>query len=172
MSETIEIVRFTVPPERAGELVAGHDAARRAIDDVGPGWIWSRLARFDERSWVEVVAWDERDAFLRALERSAQQPIATAWFGLADPGWTLRIGARTGGDADRPPSAGRLELGATSDREGRWCATVELEGRTWTDDDAWRPSPPASVRITVADLGSGAAIEHACDPAAAEAPTA
>lgn len=159
MTPTIEVVRFDVQPERAGVLVSGHDAARLAIDALSPGWIWSRLARFDERSWVEIVAWNGRAAFDRALELSANDPVASAWFELADPGWTIVLGEPVADSVPIPPPAGSLELieagagedsalVATPDDGSAWTMLVEVEGAVW-QHDGWRRSSPGMLRVTV-----------------------
>ena len=106
MSATIEVVRFSVPPERADALISGHPAARLAIDSVSPGWIWSRLARFDERSWIEVVAWSDREPFDRAFELSVREPDAAEWFDLADPGWTIVLGVKVDAGLGHPSDRG------------------------------------------------------------------
>ena len=190
MSATIEIVRFDVPPERADELIAGHERARLAIDSVSSGWIWSRLGRFDERGWVEIVAWRDRVAFDRALELSVDEPDAADWFGLASPGWTIRLGEPVEAPSSDPPAEGTLRLAAASPGEhsalvaapeegGAWSMLIGLDERAWYEAGAdWRPESPGLLRLTVSD-GSGlrpppcwtesAAIAHSYDASAVSA---
>lgn len=187
MSATIEIVRFEVPPERAEELIAGHERARLAIDSVSPGWIWSRLGRFDERSWIEIVAWRERVAFDRALELSVNEPDAADWFGLADPGWTITLGEPVEAPASGPPGEGTLALTtaprgegsalvATPEEGAAWSMLIALDERVWSEAEGdWRPASSSMLRITVPD-GSrpqpppcwteSAGIVHTYDPPA------
>jgi hypothetical protein len=166
MSTTVEVVRFDVPPERAEALVAGHEAARLAIDSVAPGWIWARLARFDRRSWVELVAWRERASFERALELSVDQPDAAEWFELADPGWSIVLGQPREDERRPPPAEGTLELVAASAGENAaedavpnassaWSMLLELEDGVWSGD-SWRASPPGELRITAPEEDPGA----------------
>jgi len=184
---TIEIVRFGVPPERADELIAGHERARLAIDSVSPGWIWSRLARFDERSWIEIVAWSERAAFDRALELSIDEPDAADWFGLADPGWTIRLGEPVEAPSSDPPAGGSLLLAtaplgedsalvAAPDDGDAWSMLIALDERAWSEAEAdWAAVSPGLLRLTAPD-GSGsqpppcwtetAAIAHSYDASA------
>jgi hypothetical protein len=167
MSDTVEVVRFDVPPERAEELVAGHEAARLAIDSVAPGWSWSRLARFDRRSWVELVAWPDRGAFERALARSVGEPDAAEWFELADPGWSIVLGRPLEGAGIPPPADGTLELFSARAGEvaaapgggSEWSIVLELEDRVWAGD-SWRASPPGQLRITVLESDPGAGFRH------------
>jgi hypothetical protein len=167
MSITIEIVRFEVPPERAEELIGGHLDARRAIRTLSPpGTHWSRLARLDERRWVEVVAWPQRSVFDRALELSPDDPTAGAWFALAEPGFTIVIGEAGEPPDSPPPRKGELELvwstpPATKAPEAAngavWSLLAETDGRTLHDDhESWTDGAPASVRISVqAGVGAG-----------------
>ena len=159
MSATIEVVRFTVPPERTGALVSGHEAARLAIDSVSPGWIWSRLGRFDERSWIEIVAWRDRAAFDRALELSVGEPDAADWFDLADPDWTIELGGPVDDPQSGPPAEGDLVLTtaergessalvAAPDEGATWSLLLDLDGRVWSEG-AWRRSSPGLLRISV-----------------------
>lgn len=188
MSPIIEIVRFEVPPGRAEELIAGHERARLAIDSVSPGWVWSRLARFDERSWIEIVAWSERAAFERALELSVGEPDAADWFDLADPGWTIVLGEPVQPSGSPPPPAeGTLALTtaargedsalvAAPDDGTSWSMLIDLEDRIWTEGD-WRKSPPGLLRVSVPDPSrqappcwtESAEIAHGYDAPAARA---
>jgi hypothetical protein len=186
VSATIEIVRWTAPSGSTGRLLQGHGPARLAIDAVAPGWIWSRLARFEDQSWIEVIAWRSRSAFLRALELSVRQPAAKDWFDLADPGWTLELGEHVDGGEGVPPGVGDLELTssrgkdadlvAAPDQASHWSCLVELDGRVWSEGE-WRMSQPSLLRLGVRQSAPAPAsppwtrvarIEHAFDAAAAD----
>jgi hypothetical protein len=186
VSDIIEIVRFDVPPDKADALVSGHERARLAIDALSPGWIWSRLARFHECSWVEIVAWRERAAFERALELSVNEPAAADWFDLAVPGWTIVLGEPVEHAGPVPPQQGTVELigarigedaalVATADEDVQWSMLIELDGRVWTGE-SWVRDPPGMLRMTVPapDRGSPppswtevATIAHSYDAAGA-----
>jgi hypothetical protein len=179
VSVTVEIVRFAVPPARAERLVAGHEPARLAIDAVAPGWIWSRLARVDERGWIELVAWRDLAAFERALARAVEMRDAADWFDLADPGWTIELGVPVDEEPAAPPAEGYLELvssggarGVTGSAEGAvWSLLLELGGRRW-QGDSWTEVPETLLRVA-ALAGEGASslppegelaeIAHSCD---------
>lgn len=159
MGDTVEIVRFEVPPERADALVEGHEAARLAMHALAPGWIWSRLGRFDERHWVEVVAWRERAAFERTFADAADDPVAGAWFDLAAPGWTIVLGEPVEELGPPPPQNGTMELigartGENSALEAaleagaQWSLLIETDRREWRGE-SWEPTAPEMVRLTV-----------------------
>ena len=191
MAAAIEIVRFEVEPERRRELLAGHLGARRAIHALAPpGALWSRLTRVGERGWIEIVAWERRELFDRALELSAADPVARPWFDLASPGYMILLG-ETHDAPPPPPREGALELEwalsaaapAGGDAEPGWSLQVEIGTRAWVDASGWVERAPMAVRISEAREGSSApfrvdppapfrervAIAHAVD-AAEEAP--
>lgn len=156
---TIEIVRFEVPDDRAETLVAGHGGARLAIDAMAPGCIWSRLGRFDERRWIEVVAWRDHAAFERAFEFAMNDPAVGRWFDLAEPDWTIELGEPVEDSSDQPPQAGTMEvvtatggeegaLVATAEGDPAWSALLALDGRVWRGA-SWSRSAPGMVRISV-----------------------
>lgn len=160
MPTTIEVVRFEVPPERRDALIAGHLDARRAIRDVAPpGDRWSRLAQLDQRRWLEVVAWDNEAVFERALKGSSADQRAQSWFDLAQPGWTIRLGASATAPSNSPPANGRLELHWSRKREmpaetsspgPEWSIDIRLGPRAWVDPSGWSELQPATLRISAA----------------------
>jgi hypothetical protein len=167
--------------------VAGHTAARRAIRAVSPpGTLWSRLTRIGDSGWIEFCAWERRETFDRALERSADDPVARPWFELAEPGYTISLGdARS--RPQPPPREGELELawwrneaGAGSDQAAAqgWELRAEVGSSVWTDS-GWIERDPMLLVITAAgaaDAGEDGSskgeplrervrIAHAVDPA-------
>jgi hypothetical protein len=187
MSGTVEIVRFEVPSEQAESLVEGHGTARLAMDALAPGWIWSRLARLDERQWIEVVAWQKREAFERSFAEAADDPVAGAWFDLAAPGWTIVLGEPVEAVGPPPPHDGSLELVsarageeaalvAAHEAGSRWSLLIETDGRDWTGE-SWEETAPGLVRLTVPAPDRGpsppswievATIAHSFDAAGAK----
>lgn len=169
MAVTIELVRFDVAPERRAELIDGHAEARRAIHAVAPpGAIWSRLLRLGKRGWLEVVAWPERAVFDTALERAPSDPTARAWFGLADPAWSISMGEVADPPEAPPPREGELELtwlrggqremAAAHRLEDGWSALIEVEGRAWIYPSGWSEREPSLLVLAVPPGGGGAGI--------------
>lgn len=140
---------------RRKALLAGHLGARRAIRAVSPpGAAWSRLAELGEDMWAEVVAWEQRATFDRALERSPDDPTARGWFELAEPGWTIVIGELPSLPPDPPPREGALALewGVDPDADGAdppWSMTARTDGRTLVEPGGWVEGEPVAVRVTV-----------------------
>jgi len=164
VAATIEIVRFEVAPERRQELLAGHLGARRAIHALSPpGALWSRLTRVGERGWIEIVAWERRELFDRALELSAEDPVARPWFDLASPGYMILLG-ETEDAPPLPPREGALELEwaledaapAEGDAEPGWSLRVEIGTRAWVDASGWVERAPMTARMSEAPEGSSA----------------
>lgn len=127
-----------------------------------------------------MVAWRTRADFLRALELAVEQPVASEWFGLADPDWTLELGEHVDGDVGVPPAEGALELTSAGDdtadlvaapnQATRWSELIELDGRVWKEG-AWGTRQPSLVRLEVRGhpapatppWTTGMRIEHAYD---------
>lgn len=152
MPTAIEIVRFEVAGERHAELISGHADARRAIRAVAPpGALWSRLLRCGERGWLEIVAWESRQVFERALELAPSDPTAGAWFSLADPGWTILTGELLAASAGAPPREGELELSWSDDGgqgSAAWSARIEIDDRAWLDPSGWVAHPPEMLTLS------------------------
>jgi len=151
----LEIVRFEVRPTRRRALLDGHLPARRAIHSVSPpGALWSRLTHIGGAWWVEVVAWERRTTFDRALELSQGEPVAREWFDLAEPGWTIDL-ARLESVPPAPPRHGHLEIAWDSpavreSQAGRpWTVLGETDGRRLVDPSGWEEAARRSVRLTV-----------------------
>lgn len=163
----IEIVRFTVPPEREAELVAGHGPATRAIAAVAPGSRWARLVQLDERTWLEIVAWGSVAEFEHALELAPADPTAAAWFGLADGGWSIVTGAFATHPADGPPAGGALRLdwwpGDAAARDGGahagWCARARIDARAWVEPSGWAERD-ATLLVLSADAPAAAPVSE------------
>jgi hypothetical protein len=80
----LRITRFETDPARTGEMIDRRTALLSALQDAFPGLTESRLARIDEKSWIEVTQWDSAEHLQTALERGpASLPEAGALFALA-----------------------------------------------------------------------------------------
>ncbi|HSI81620.1 MAG TPA: hypothetical protein VK919_13315 [Solirubrobacterales bacterium] len=171
----IELVRFEVAPQRQEDLVAGHLDARRAIRDAAPpGALWSRLLQHGERAWIEIVGWESRGAFIRALEAAPSDPTAGAWFTLADPGWTILTGEIAATKGKAPPREGELELlwedgsaGGVTRPGASWSARIEIDDRAWIDPTGWVTRRPMVLMLTASRAGAGRTGGDSTSPASA-----
>jgi hypothetical protein len=157
----LEIVRFEVVAERRRALVDGHLPARRAIRGVSPpGALWSRLAHLGRQRWVEVVAWERRSTFDRALELSQDEPTAREWFELAEPGWTIEVARLVVAPLPPPPRHGHLEISSHGlfwrrvSASGAWTIRGEGDGRKLVDPDGWFETTRRDVSLTVTAGGA------------------
>lgn len=64
---TLEIVRFTVPADRVEEMHARRPAMEAAVIAL-PGCRSAVLARQDDGTYVDVVAWETREQALAVAE--------------------------------------------------------------------------------------------------------
>ncbi len=151
----LEIVRFEVPVRLRGALLDGHLPARRAIRKVAPpGAAWSRLVELGGSRWIEVVAWEQRSTFDRALELSQDDPTARGWFDLAEPGFTITIAGLERLPSPPPPRQGRLEVAPDLDqpqpRGGEiWSVLAETDGPILVDPAGWVGDRGGTIRLSV-----------------------
>ena len=78
---TLELVRFSVAPEREEAFLAARDAAVRSLRTL-PGLLSATLARSDDGSWLDVILWRSREEALaaaRALETGAVPAEVMRW---------------------------------------------------------------------------------------------
>lgn len=81
----LRIDRFTVDPARAEELLHRRNALVAAVRKSVPGLIEARLARKDDRTWIDLWSWESHAHAQAAAElaRSGALPQAAAAFELA-----------------------------------------------------------------------------------------
>ena len=75
--------RFHVEPANVDEMISKRAALIAAIRDRFPGLTEARLARLDERTWVDVWRWESTADLQRALRGGPTVPEAPAVFALA-----------------------------------------------------------------------------------------
>jgi heme-degrading monooxygenase HmoA len=78
---TLELVRFSVAPDREEEFLAAREAAVRGMRTL-PGLLSATLARADDGSWLDLVLWRTREEALaaaRAFETGAAPAEVTEW---------------------------------------------------------------------------------------------
>lgn len=78
--EALEIVRYVVSPEREAEMREKRRVAVEAIERHCPGFVSAQLARLDERTWIDLVVWTNRQAATAAAARAPEIPEAAAYF--------------------------------------------------------------------------------------------
>lgn len=81
---TIRLDRFTVDPARAEEMRTKRHALIAAVRAAVPGLVETRLARVDERTWLDIWTWDSHDNAMAAVARAraGSFPEAGAAFAL------------------------------------------------------------------------------------------
>ena len=79
MSETLELVRFTVDPQRREDFFALRPAAIRALRESFGGLLEARLAEHDDGSFTDVVRWSSREEAERAAAGCMDVPATKAW---------------------------------------------------------------------------------------------
>jgi len=85
MSQSIEVVRFRVPPEARERFVSERKTADAALHALG-GFVGSELAQGDGDSWLLIVRWASREAVLAAQKHTMSSPgvaAVNAWIALA-----------------------------------------------------------------------------------------
>ena len=84
----LEIASFTVAPDAADRVVAGHRAVIAELGDACPGLERAQLVRpeTDGERWLHLLTWTTRAAAQDAAARAPELPACRAWFGLlGDP---------------------------------------------------------------------------------------
>jgi Antibiotic biosynthesis monooxygenase len=81
----LRIDRFTADPARADELVRRRNALVAAVRDAVPGLLDARLARVDDRTWIDLWRWDSHANAQAAVDqaRSGALPEAASAFEIA-----------------------------------------------------------------------------------------
>ncbi len=81
---TMELARFTVDPARAGAMLAARPAMVAELREHCPGFRGLWLTRLDERTWLDVVEWDTREAAEAAMAKVMDLPGCRAVFDHID----------------------------------------------------------------------------------------
>ncbi|MEY9886448.1 hypothetical protein ABIA31_000074 [Catenulispora sp. MAP5-51] len=82
----LRIVRFTTDPARTGEMLETRAGLITATQKRFPGLTETRLARVDERTWIDQWRWETAEHMQRAIDNVATIPGAGEAFALiAEP---------------------------------------------------------------------------------------
>ena len=78
----IRLVRFTVEPTRADDMIARRADLVAATRRLYPGLVEARLTRVDEQTWLDLWHWESMDHAEDAIRGAADIPGAAAAFEL------------------------------------------------------------------------------------------
>ena len=78
----IRLVRFTVEPSRATDMIARRADLVAATRQLYPGLIEARLTRVDDRTWLDLWRWESMSNAEAAIRGAHEIPGATAAFEL------------------------------------------------------------------------------------------
>ena len=66
----VRLDRFTVDPGDVEELLARRNALVAAVRNAVPGLIQARLAKLDDKTWIDLWHWDSRSSAQTAIQRA------------------------------------------------------------------------------------------------------
>ncbi|GAA3666541.1 hypothetical protein GCM10022224_033210 [Nonomuraea antimicrobica] len=78
----LRVVRFTADPADAEQVLARRAALIDAVRGRFPGLTQTRLARVDERTWVDSWCWDSPDTLAAAVAVAHDLPESGPAFAL------------------------------------------------------------------------------------------
>jgi quinol monooxygenase YgiN len=84
MTTTVELTRFRVPPERAGQLLAARSSMIEDFRADRAGFLGARLVRLPDGEWLDIVEWRSSDDFAASRAKGANLPGIRAFFELID----------------------------------------------------------------------------------------
>jgi quinol monooxygenase YgiN len=79
----LRLVRFTVEPSRADEMMARRADLIAATRATYPGLVEARLTSIDERTWLDMWRWESRAHAEAAIRGADQIPGVAAAFATA-----------------------------------------------------------------------------------------
>jgi hypothetical protein len=77
-----ELARFKVEPDNADALLATRDEMIVAMRSRFPQLIQAKLARLDDRTWIDVWEWQDLTSAKQAAETAPSIPEAAKIFSL------------------------------------------------------------------------------------------
>ncbi|NUR86786.1 MAG: hypothetical protein HOY71_22110 [Nonomuraea sp.] len=84
MSRTVELTRFRVAPERAGQLLAARPGMEADFAADRAGFLGARLVRLPGDEWLDIVEWRTSEDFAASRAKGANLPGIAAFFALID----------------------------------------------------------------------------------------
>ncbi|MBG0563746.1 antibiotic biosynthesis monooxygenase [Actinoplanes aureus] len=77
---TVELTRFRVDPERAGDLLAARPAMLADFRADRAGFLDAHLVRLPGDEWLDVVYWAGPEDFAASRAKGANRPGIAAFF--------------------------------------------------------------------------------------------
>ncbi|SEG78850.1 Antibiotic biosynthesis monooxygenase [Nonomuraea solani] len=84
MTTTVELTRFRVSPERAGDLLAARAGMIADFQAGRAGFLGAKLVRVSADEWLDIVEWRSSGDFADSRARGADSPGIRAFFDLID----------------------------------------------------------------------------------------
>lgn len=81
---TIELTRFKVAAEKAGELLASRPAMLKDFEADRTGFIRAQLVRLPNDEWLDIVEWATPEDFAASREKGGNLPGIARFFAAID----------------------------------------------------------------------------------------
>ncbi|GGU32732.1 hypothetical protein GCM10010178_26210 [Lentzea flava] len=80
----MELTRFRVLPEKAGELLAARPAMIADFEADREGFLGARLVRLANDEWLDIVEWRSSEDYAASRVKGANLPGIKAFFDAID----------------------------------------------------------------------------------------
>ncbi|MGN9837407.1 antibiotic biosynthesis monooxygenase [Nonomuraea sp. H19] len=84
MTTTVELTRFRVSPDRAGQLLAARPGMIADFQADRAGFLGAKLVRVSDGEWLDIVEWRSAADFAASRAKGANLPGIRAFFDLID----------------------------------------------------------------------------------------
>lgn len=84
MTNSVELTRFRVLPERVGELLAARPGMIAGFEADREGFLGARLVRLPDDQWLDIVEWRSSEDFAASRAKGASLPGIKAFFDAID----------------------------------------------------------------------------------------
>ncbi|MEV4168022.1 antibiotic biosynthesis monooxygenase [Nonomuraea sp. NPDC049709] len=84
MTTTVELTRFRVAPDRAGELLAARAGMIADFQADRAGFLGAKLVRVSDDEWLDIVEWRSSADFADSRAKGGNLPGIRAFFDLID----------------------------------------------------------------------------------------
>jgi quinol monooxygenase YgiN len=80
MARTVELTRFRVAPDKAGQLLAARPGMIADFTADRAGFLNARLVQLPDNEWLDIVEWRSPEDFAQSREKGANLPGIKAFF--------------------------------------------------------------------------------------------